>query len=646
MGAAIRDHGDGADPSQPDGEVRASAALAGALDEATHNSLYPALIGTSVLYWVLAPAYLLILSESIRVLLAVSASVTALLLTGMYLSLLRGRLPVRWAQAAAAAVGLLILFNSLLHMGLVAEAQQTTYVLLIIVGVGFLILSRLWYAAIIATAVVGWGVTISVIPSTQDDYIHYGFTLLLAVTLSGVINIGRARSVIHSASLRSAAESRAEEAERVTNQLRTILDSSDEKAAVPIENVPLENEALVAAVQKLYSKERQRANQFQAIQKIATGASSILEIDELMQHVVQNIYETFRYHMVAIYLVDAHGDGMRLGASAGDADASAPQDGRLIGSIAGQPENMRDVIVIDDLDSNPSTEVCRDEDGESDKARSCLIAAVRVAETVFGVLHIQSVRPHAFDDTDCATAQTLADQLAIAIENARLFSQTKQLGVVEERNRLAREIHDSLAQDLGAIVWQLNALEMQLKSGEPIDDGDVLVASIRDMARESLKEARRSIWDLSAGAMEGRPFLEALQSEIDRVAEESALDVKFKIEGEEQSLETSGKGAMLRICQEAFTNIAKHSAASKVHVTLTYRPDEVSLVIEDNGRGFDTSASARAHSASGYGLISMRERARLAGGELQIASRPRYGTTVTITVPVKTEQGREAAASD
>ena len=212
-----------------------------------------------------------------------------------------------------------------------------------------------------------------------------------------------------------------------------------------------------------------------------------------------------------------------------------------------------------------------------------------------------------------------------------LFQQTRELAVLEERNRLAREIHDSLAQGLTAIIWQLNAAEKAVESGgEPALQS---LERVRNLARGGLQEARRSVWDLRAGPLEGRTLAEALEREIERVAGGGDVKISFVASGEERVLPSGVEAALLRICQEALTNVLKYANATEVTVTLAFGDSQVRLTVRDNGIGFDPELPTRRdRDSGGFGLINMRERARLLGGELTVHSEAGKGTLVEVTL--------------
>jgi PAS domain S-box-containing protein len=209
-----------------------------------------------------------------------------------------------------------------------------------------------------------------------------------------------------------------------------------------------------------------------------------------------------------------------------------------------------------------------------------------------------------------------------------LLQQMQDLAVLDERNRLAREIHDSLAQEFTAIIWQVNAAEGTME-GKQVSES---LGRVRDLAKEGLAEARRSVWDLRAGILEGRTLGQGLQQEMEKVTEGGEIQTSFDLSGEERALTPGLEGALLRICQESLANVLKHANATQVKLALSYDDSQVRLAIRDNGVGFDPATpKTRGRDSGGF---NMRERARLLGGELTAQSEPGHGTLVEAILPL------------
>jgi signal transduction histidine kinase/ligand-binding sensor domain-containing protein len=203
--------------------------------------------------------------------------------------------------------------------------------------------------------------------------------------------------------------------------------------------------------------------------------------------------------------------------------------------------------------------------------------------------------------------------------------------VLEERARLAREIHDTLAQGFVGISSQLDAVAMCMPQ-EPSPARQYLDMA-RRMARHSLTEARRSVMDLRASVLEGQDLAAALEQGMRMWTAGAEVDVKVDVSGPETLLPQEMEQHLLRIAQEAVTNVVKHAGAKNIAIKLHTEARKLYLRIHDNGRGFETPdvfSSRGGH----FGLIGMRERAERLGGELRLASNPGEGTEVEITVPL------------
>jgi len=203
--------------------------------------------------------------------------------------------------------------------------------------------------------------------------------------------------------------------------------------------------------------------------------------------------------------------------------------------------------------------------------------------------------------------------------------------VLDERARLAREIHDTLAQGFVGISSQLDAVAMCM----PEDDSPArrYLQMAQRMARHSLTEARRSMMDLRASVLEDRDLAAALEAGARLWTAGQPIDVSVDVSGDRQPLPKEMEQQLLRIAQEAVTNIMKHANASRIGIKLEREAKNLRLRILDNGRGFEERDAFAAHGGH-FGLIGMRERAERLGGELRLTSQPGEGTEVEVSVPV------------
>ena len=219
-------------------------------------------------------------------------------------------------------------------------------------------------------------------------------------------------------------------------------------------------------------------------------------------------------------------------------------------------------------------------------------------------------------------------------ERRRAEETRRELAVAEERNRLAREIHDTLAQSLIGIMIQLETAG-KLLVREP-EAASVEIQSARDLAQSSLEEARRSVWDLHSARRDYIDLTGAIRQEATGTTED-AVQLSVEVEGAEpESIDPRNELAALRITQEALSNVRSHSNATRATVRLSYCVSELRVLISDDGVGFEPSGTKGMLSATGgFGLTSMQERARLAGGHIEVRSATGLGTQIDARIPYR-----------
>lgn len=210
-----------------------------------------------------------------------------------------------------------------------------------------------------------------------------------------------------------------------------------------------------------------------------------------------------------------------------------------------------------------------------------------------------------------------------------IAEKVRREGVIEERDRIAREFHDTLEQELVAITMQLDALKAQSAGSSPTERRHLELA--RSMSRRSLSEARRSVWALRSHLLENCNLEVALQEIAEPLFQETGIEISVNRIGTPRKLPTLTEHNLLRIGQEGLANAFKHSSAKKINVSIAYEPNLVRLTISDDGIGFDvqsTDLARRGH----FGLLDMRERAEKIGGELSLTTQRGNGTNLIITV--------------
>ncbi len=226
------------------------------------------------------------------------------------------------------------------------------------------------------------------------------------------------------------------------------------------------------------------------------------------------------------------------------------------------------------------------------------------------------------DETGAVREVVLMHQDITALKQAE---QSRSSAVLEERNRLAREIHDTLAQSLTGIIVQLQAAQDQYTAP---GDQHTHIEQACILAREGLAEARRSVQALRPRALTEADLFGALTRFVERRADEAGVRTECRLTGQPYPLPDEVENNLLRIAQEALTNAFKHAQAHLIHLELSFEPGRVQLSIADDGLGFDPYRPL----SDGFGLVGMHERSRSIGAELMITSRPAQGTQVTVAV--------------
>jgi signal transduction histidine kinase len=249
--------------------------------------------------------------------------------------------------------------------------------------------------------------------------------------------------------------------------------------------------------------------------------------------------------------------------------------------------------------------------------------------------------PGGFSEEEARLATAFADQAALALENARLYQQAEQLAVMEERSRLARELHDSVTQALYSLTLFAEAGRRAAEAGEKERELNYLVR-LGQVSHQALKEMRLLIYELRPAALETEGLVAALQQRLDAVEKRAGVEARLRVE-EMVELTAIVEEGLYRIAQEALNNILKHAAATTVTVRLKANTEQVELEVVDNGRAFDP---ANLRNGGGIGLVSMRERAERLGGSLTIISRPGEGTRVIANVSTRRSWSRPTLPID
>jgi PAS domain S-box-containing protein len=247
-----------------------------------------------------------------------------------------------------------------------------------------------------------------------------------------------------------------------------------------------------------------------------------------------------------------------------------------------------------------------------------------------GALNLSTNRTRSFAPEQIALLKTIGQQVGVAVENARLYEHAERSAQVAERNRLARELHDSVTQSLYSVTLYAEAAARLLTAGQHADAADHL-RELRDTAQEALREMRLLIFELRPPALEKSGLMAALQARLDAVEGRGGVLTELQVEGAQEAdrVPLAVQEELFQIAREALNNVLKHARALHVRVHVQFGDMAACLEVWDDGVGFDP---AQIRERGGLGLPGMRERALKIGADLQITSEPGKGTCVRVTV--------------
>jgi len=378
----------------------------------------------------------------------------------------------------------------------------------------------------------------------------------------------------------------------------------------------------------LFRAEQRRSEQFRVISEVGQFITSILDVDELLEQIVKAVRNFFKYHFVGVALVE--GDEVVYKAGIGyflqdTGQEAAPLPRFKVGQegLSGWVAATGKPLVVPDVRRDARYRFVANH-----AIRSEMTVPIKVQNRVIGVLNIESEQLDAFDDDDLMVVQCLADQAAVAIENARLYAQTHHLAVLEERQRLARELHDSVTQALYGMTLYTEAATDLLAMG----DADTAAEYLREMrvtSQAALREMRLLIYQLRPVALE-EGLVAAIQERLETVEQRSGIATQLTVEGTPASQGELDK-EVYRIAQEALNNALKHAAAEHVTVHLAWNDAMLILEIRDDGAGFDPQT---VKDKGGLGLRGMHERVAKLGGQFALNSQPGAGTRIYVEVPL------------
>jgi signal transduction histidine kinase len=262
---------------------------------------------------------------------------------------------------------------------------------------------------------------------------------------------------------------------------------------------------------------------------------------------------------------------------------------------------------------------------------SFLAVPLRRGERLLGLVGVMTRQRRRFEEHDVRLLTQLGHQVGVAIENARLYQQVRRLAILEERDRLAREMHDHLAQALGYLNLKTSITGELLSDGQ-LDQAQASLLELQEVSKQSYTDVREAIFNLRTATSSGLSLLPALREYLAEYRTHYGVDARLVIDEDPAQFSPDVDIQILRIIQEALTNVRKHAGASRAWVHFEGTGDRTRIIVEDDGGGFDL-ALVTGEGQRYFGLQIMRERATSVGGSLELDSQPGKGTRVVIRVP-------------
>jgi signal transduction histidine kinase len=264
------------------------------------------------------------------------------------------------------------------------------------------------------------------------------------------------------------------------------------------------------------------------------------------------------------------------------------------------------------------------------RMRSFLGVPIVAKGDIIGAFYLTEKRgrPAAFDERDEKVISVLAAHAAIAIENARLFEASRELSVIEERNRLARELHDAMTQNLFSLSLTAEAAAGSVRTDPARAEAEI--DRVRKLARETQAELRSLVFELRPPDLEADGLVATVRKDLDVLGRAHGLRAHLHVHGTPE-VDSEVETELYRIVQEALSNAVRHAQAKAISVDVHAGGGTVTIAVRDDGVGFDPGA--RAIRERRLGLTSMRERAEALGGKIVVETAPGSGTAVTVEVP-------------
>jgi signal transduction histidine kinase len=408
-------------------------------------------------------------------------------------------------------------------------------------------------------------------------------------------------------------------------QMNNELRESEEMYRNLAQSLEVRVEESTREIKHLYQQAATRSQELEVLYQADEQLYRHLLVNDVLQALVDVVTDKLGADKSSVMVWDEGSRQFRVRAARGFSASTLailnqyqPGDG-----ISGRVFQTGEIITLEDAASSPPPANLI---AASEGICSVISVPIMIKAQTFGVFGMNYCQPRRFSQEDIRLFQALAQRAAIAIENARLYEQAQQAAILEERQRLARELHDAITQLLYSLVLLAEAGRRHAAAGN-LDHVEHHLSRLGDTAQQALKEMRLLVYELRPLALAEIGLGGAIRQRLDAVEKRAGIQVRFYEEGV-VDLPPAVEEQIYRLVQEALNNILKHADANHVSVHLRARAGLLNVEIRDDGKGFSPEQS----SGGGFGLSSMRERAERIGSELVIESAAGRGTRIALTI--------------
>jgi signal transduction histidine kinase/HAMP domain-containing protein len=379
--------------------------------------------------------------------------------------------------------------------------------------------------------------------------------------------------------------------------------------------------ALQSAYEAMEQQVAERTRELSALHDVMAAAGASLDLETVIEHSLEQVLAVMGCEIGAIHLLDEERASLRLAVSRGvSPDLTGEIEAvPLDAGLAGWALEQRKPIVVPRIADGQRPLRVLPALGE----QTYVGVPLRARGQGLGVLSVVRETSRPFDHEEVSLLASIADRVGVAVENAQLYRQAEQLAAMRERQRLARDLHDSVTQSLYSLVLVAEA-GRRLAGAKDLKRAEEAIARLGEIGQQALKEMRLLVYQLRPSSLQQEGLEAALRRRLGAVEKRAGIEASLAIEG---TLEVSGTVAeeLFYFAQEALNNALKHAAATSVGVHIRADGPRIEIEVADNGKGFEPDA---VEDGAGMGLVSMRERMEKLGGTLTILSAPGKGTRV------------------